>query len=114
MSAAPIHDITQRPWGTSRVIDSGDGFLVKRLTLKPNTRLLHHLHAKRSEHWIVISGTATVIHGTAELLLSPDQTIFIPAGLPHRLQNLSTDEVTVIEIQHGSLDDQDITMLPEA
>jgi len=113
MSTTPIPDATLRPWGTSRIIDSGEGFVVKRLTLKPGTRLLHHLHNKRNEHWIVISGAATAIHGTARLVLSPDQTIFIPAGLPHRLQNLSTGEVTIIEIQRGIIDEEDITIVAE-
>jgi len=113
MSTTFMPDATLRPWGTSRIIDSGDGFVVKRLTLKPNTRLSHHLHNKRNEHWVVISGTATVVYGTARLLLSSDQTLFIPAGLPHRLQSLSTGEVTIIEIQRGILDEQDIAILPE-
>lgn len=114
MASTPIPDGTLRPWGTSRVIDSGEGFVVKRLTLKPNTHLLHHFHNKRNEHWIVISGTATVIRGAAELFLSSNQTVFIPAGVAHRLQNLSGSEVTIIEIQQGILDDQDIMMVPEA
>ena len=96
-----VHRTVQRPWGTYTILDEGDTFKVKRIVVKPGGTLSLQMHHRRSEHWTVVSGRATVINGDETLHLGPNQSTFIPVGNKHRLQNQGLEEVVLIEVQCG-------------
>ena len=97
-----IHRRVYRPWGYYESIDSGERFQVKRLMVNPGARLSLQLHRKRAEHWVVVSGEATVTRGDEELQLAANQSTYIPTGMRHRLENAGTEPLYVIEVQSGS------------
>ncbi len=96
-----IHRTVQRPWGTYTILDEGDSFKAKRIVVKPGGVLSLQMHHKRSEHWTVVSGIATVINGDEALTLHPNQSTYIPVGNKHRLQNEGSEDVVLIEVQCG-------------
>ena len=91
-----------RPWGSFAVIDEHPGYKVKRLSVLPGKRLSSQMHHHRAEHWVVVGGTALVTVNGIETILEINQSIFIPAQSQHRLENASTDELILIEVQVGS------------
>lgn len=97
-----IHRTVQRPWGTYTILDEGDSFKAKRIVVKPGGVLSLQMHHKRSEHWTVVSGIATVINGDDVLTLHPNQSTYIPVGNKHRLQNEGSEDVVLIEVQCGN------------
>jgi mannose-1-phosphate guanylyltransferase/mannose-6-phosphate isomerase len=97
-----IHRTVQRPWGTYTILDEGDSFKAKRIVVKPGGVLSLQMHYKRSEHWTVVSGIATVINGDEVLTLHPNQSTYIPVGNKHRLQNEGSEDVVLIEVQCGN------------
>jgi mannose-1-phosphate guanylyltransferase/mannose-6-phosphate isomerase len=99
--AHKTHRTVHRPWGTYTVLGEGDGFKVKRIEVKPGASLSLQMHQHRSEHWVVVSGTATVFNGEQEICLQPNQSTYIPAGNKHRLINPGTTCCTMIEVQSG-------------
>jgi mannose-6-phosphate isomerase len=90
-----------RPWGSFHVLEEHTGFKVKRLSVLPTGRLSLQSHKHRSEHWTVVNGTATVTVDATVLVLTRGQSIDIPLGAKHRLENLGTDQVEIIEVQFG-------------
>ena len=103
------HRRVERPWGSFDRLDSGEGYQVKRLSVKPGEALSLQVHRHRFEHWVVVRGTAKVTRGEEELLLSENQSIDIPVGTAHRLENPGRALLEVIEVQAGSdLDEDDI------
>lgn len=100
-AAHKTHTTVQRPWGTYTILDEGDTFKAKRIVVKPGGVLSLQMHHKRSEHWTVVSGIATVINGEQTLTLEPNQSTYIPVGNKHRLQNLGSVDVVLIEVQCG-------------
>jgi mannose-6-phosphate isomerase len=90
-----------RPWGAFYVLDEQPGFKVKRLTVNPAGRLSLQSHKHRYEHWTVVNGAATVTVDDAVLTLTRGQSIDIPFGSKHRLENLGTEQVDIIEVQFG-------------
>ena len=98
-----------RPWGTWEVVDCGQGFCVKQINVKPQGILSLQLHHFRAEHWIIVSGTATVTLGNLELTKNAGENIYIPVETKHRIQNNSNETLTFIEVQVGeNLDENDI------
>lgn len=97
-----FHRCVHRPWGTFEGMDQGDRFQVKRLSVKPGATLSLQMHHFRAEHWIVVSGTARVICGDKEFLLSENQSTYIPIGMRHRLENPGSIPLEIIEVQSGS------------
>ncbi|MCC6206717.1 MAG: mannose-1-phosphate guanylyltransferase/mannose-6-phosphate isomerase [Gammaproteobacteria bacterium] len=97
-----IHRRVHRPWGSYEGIDKGQRFQVKRITVKPGASLSLQMHHHRAEHWIVVSGTARVVSGDKEFLLSENQSTYIPIGVTHRLENPGTLPLELIEVQSGS------------
>jgi mannose-6-phosphate isomerase len=93
------HEI--RPWGAFYVLDEKPGFKVKRISVTPAGRLSLQSHKHRSEHWTVVKGSATVTVDQQVLTLSRGQSIDIPLGAKHRLENHGTDLVEIIEVQFG-------------
>lgn len=99
---ATWHRKVYRPWGAYDSIDKGERFQVKRITVKPGGTLSLQMHHHRAEHWIVVSGTAEVTRGDEVILLSENQSTYIPLGVTHRLRNPGKLPLELIEVQSGS------------
>jgi mannose-1-phosphate guanylyltransferase/mannose-6-phosphate isomerase len=97
-----VHRQVHRPWGWYDSIDSGPRFQVKRIMVKPGASLSLQKHHHRAEHWIVVTGTAEVTNGDQVLLLSENQSTYIPLGQVHRLANPGKVPLEIIEVQSGS------------
>mgnify|MGYP000112002804 CR=1 FL=1 len=96
------HREVYRPWGVYDSIDSGKRYQVKRITVKPGAKLSVQMHHHRAEHWIVVSGTAKVTIGHQEKLISENQSVYIPIGETHSLENPGRIPLELIEVQSGS------------
>jgi mannose-1-phosphate guanylyltransferase / mannose-6-phosphate isomerase len=108
------HPRVYRPWGNYKTMDKDDGFQVKRLTVNPRQRLSLQKHKHRTEHWTVVSGTARVTVDSDTFDLLENNTVLIPAGAVHRLENTTSDPLVVIEVQYGSyLGEDDIERLED-
>ncbi|MCC7634069.1 mannose-1-phosphate guanylyltransferase/mannose-6-phosphate isomerase [Stenotrophomonas rhizophila] len=99
---ATWHRKVYRPWGAYDSIDHGERFQVKRITVKPGATLSLQMHHHRAEHWIVVSGTAEVTRGEEVILLTENQSTYIPLGVTHRLKNPGKLPLELIEVQSGS------------
>jgi len=97
-----LHREVYRPWGKYDSIDSGERYQVKRITVKPGAKLSVQMHHHRAEHWIVVSGTASVSNGNKSFLLVENESTYIPVGVVHALENLGKDNLELIEVQSGS------------
>ena len=97
-----LHRQVHRPWGWYDSIDSGSRFQVKRIMVKPGASLSLQMHHHRAEHWIVVSGTAEVTNGDQVILLTENQSTYIPLGTTHRLRNPGKVPLEIIEVQSGS------------
>jgi mannose-1-phosphate guanylyltransferase/mannose-6-phosphate isomerase len=95
------HREVRRPWGSYRQIDKGEGFQVKRITVKPGEKLSLQMHHQRAEHWVVVTGTARVTLDEKEFLLGENESTFIPIGTKHRLENPGKEALELIEVQCG-------------
>ena len=92
-----------RPWGNYTVLaDDASDYKVKQIVVEPGRRLSYQTHKKRAEHWIVISGEATVVLDGRELTVGPGQTVEIPIGAAHRCENHGTSRVVFVEVQTGT------------
>ena len=96
------HRRVPRPWGSYESIDAGDRFQVKRIIVAPGAQLSLQMHHHRAEHWIVVKGTALVTNGDAEIILTENQSTYIPLGTPHRLKNPGRIPLELIEVQSGA------------
>lgn len=96
------HREVHRPWGKYDSIDNGGRFQVKRITVKPGAKLSIQMHYHRAEHWIVVSGTAKVRNGDKEILLTENQSTYIPVGAIHSLENPGKVPLELIEVQSGT------------
>lgn len=96
------HREMYRPWGKYDSIDHGERFQVKRITVKPGEKLSIQMHHHRAEHWIVVKGTAKVTNGERELLVTENQSTYIPLGVVHALENPGKVPLELIEVQSGS------------
>ncbi len=96
-----LHRKVHRPWGWYDSIDSGPRFQVKRILVKPGASLSLQMHHHRAEHWIVVQGTAEVTCGEETVILSENESTFIPLGVKHRLANPGKIALEIIEIQSG-------------
>jgi len=90
-----------RPWGSYQDIDSGPRFRVKRIIVRPGGQLSLQRHKFRAEHWVVVRGEAKVTRGNNSMTLGPDQSVYIPIGEVHRLENKSDQALHIIEVQTG-------------
>jgi mannose-1-phosphate guanylyltransferase/mannose-6-phosphate isomerase len=91
-----------RPWGTYRALHNGHRVQVKHIMVRPGAKLSLQMHHHRAEHWVVVQGTAKIVRGNEELILSEDQSTYIPLGTAHRLENPGKIPLHVIEVQSGS------------
>ena len=111
---ADNHRKVHRPWGYYDSIDNGPRFQVKRIVVKPGASLSLQKHHHRAEHWIVVSGTAKVTRGEEIIMLSENQSTYIPLGTVHRLENPGVIDLEMIEVQSGSyLGEDDIVRLED-
>jgi mannose-1-phosphate guanylyltransferase/mannose-6-phosphate isomerase len=111
---AQHHRRVARPWGAYDSIDAGERFQVKRIVVKPGASLSLQKHHHRAEHWIVVRGTAQVTNGEETLLLTENQSTYIPVGQVHRLANPGKVPLEIIEVQSGAyLGEDDIVRLQD-
>lgn len=109
-------DHDSRPWGTWEVLDSGENFCVKKITVKPDAILSLQMHNFRAEHWIIVDGEAMVVLGEDTLYRHEDEAVYIPVKTKHRIKNTSQQvPLTFIEIQTGdNLDEADIVRFEDS
>ncbi|MET3799134.1 mannose-1-phosphate guanylyltransferase/mannose-6-phosphate isomerase [Pseudomonas sp. PvP046] len=96
-----LHRTVTRPWGTYTVLEEGKRFKIKRIVVRPQASLSLQMHHHRSEHWIVVSGMATVTNGEREFMLDTNESTFIKPGHTHRLVNPGVIDLVMIEVQSG-------------
>ena len=107
-------EFDERPWGNYLVLDEGAGYKVKRIVVYPGRRLSLQRHRRRQEHWTVITGIARVTCGEAVFDLDAAQSVDIPLGFLHRLENPGTEPLVIIEVQHGDyLGEDDIERISD-
>lgn len=99
---AELHPRVLRPWGSYESIAEGERFQVKRIVVKPGEKLSLQMHHHRAEHWIVVRGTARVTCGDEEKLVTENQSVYIPLGTKHRLDNPGQLPLELIEVQSGA------------
>jgi mannose-1-phosphate guanylyltransferase/mannose-1-phosphate guanylyltransferase/mannose-6-phosphate isomerase len=104
----------QRPWGYYQSIHAGERFQVKRITVNPGAKLSLQKHFHRAEHWVVVNGTAIVTRDDEEILLRENESVFVPLGCMHRLENPGKVPLNLIEIQSGAyLGEDDIVRMQD-
>jgi len=109
---SPLFD--RRPWGSFTVLDEGRGYKVKRIEVLAGKRLSYQRHARRAEHWMVVAGAARVTLDGGDIVVGCGETVDIPVGAAHRIENPGTDTLVFIEIQRGDyLGEDDITRLED-
>lgn len=107
---SPLPDVPQtvsRPWGTYSVLDDNERYKIKRIVVKPGKRLSLQKHLHRSEHWVVVSGTATCTVGEKTFYVRPNESTYIPMGEVHRLQNEGKLPLVIVEVQVGEYTGED-------
>lgn len=108
------HIRVHRPWGWYETVDAGPKFQVKRICVNPGAKLSLQYHDHRAEHWVVVSGTARIVHGDREMVLEENQSTYIPIGVRHRLENGGDEPLHIIEVQSGDyLGEDDIVRLDD-
>jgi mannose-1-phosphate guanylyltransferase / mannose-6-phosphate isomerase len=111
---ATEHLRTHRPWGWYQTMDRGDGFRVKRISVKPGAKLSLQRHRHRAEHWVVVRGTVEVTVGNSVKTLHENESIYIPMQEIHRLANPGTEPIEIIEVQTGGyLEEDDIERIED-
>lgn len=114
MELTEVHSTVHRPWGTYTVLEDNDNFKIKRIVVKPGKRLSLQKHMHRSEHWTVVSGTATVRVGEREMTICRNESTYISIGEVHRLGNDGKIDLAIIETQVGEyLGEDDIIRLSD-
>ena len=96
-----------RPWGDWMVLDCGPGYVVKRIRVAPSGRLSLQRHQHRGEQWTVVSGVARVTVGENAFDVHPGQSVEVPKGAIHRMENHEAGDMVLIEVQHGALLSED-------
>lgn len=91
-----------RPWGSWEVLDEGAGYKVKRIVVTPGQRLSYQTHEHRAELWTIVAGTATCVIDGAEVTASPGECVRVELGQPHRITNMGTDVLVIVEVQLGA------------
>ena len=102
-----LHKTVARPWGTYTVLEEGPGFKMKRIEVKPGGSLSLQLHHRRSEHWVVVRGTAHVTCGERVYDVPQGESTFVPVGTRHRLENRGTETLAIIEVACGDYIEED-------
>lgn len=96
-------ETSERPWGTYTVLADEDDHKVKRIEVRPGSRLSYQQHSRRAEHWFFVAGSGTVVLDGVDITVEAGSAVDIPLETPHRIENPSEDETLVfIEVQHGT------------
>jgi mannose-1-phosphate guanylyltransferase/mannose-6-phosphate isomerase len=98
---ADEHVTTYRPWGSYTVLEEGPRYKIKRIAVNPQERLSLQMHQRRSEHWVVVKGTAKVTIGDREISIHENESAYVPKSTLHRLENPCKDFLEIIEVQNG-------------
>jgi len=101
-SEADLHRKVYRPWGHYDSVDNGERHQTKRILVKPGAKLSLQKHHHRAEHWIIVKGTALVTKGDQQILLAENESIYIPLGTVHCLENPGVIPLEMVEVQSGS------------
>ncbi len=102
------------PWGTVTLLENGNNYRINRITVKPGHHISAQMHYHRSEHWVVVAGTAKVVFNGEGKLLLPKQSTYVPMNTRHRVENPGVVPLVMIEIQNGEyLGDDDIIRFPD-
>ena len=107
MAATDDAVYAERPWGSWQVLDTGRGYKVKRIEVTPGHRLSYQTHARRSEHWLVVSGVATCVVDGETVVAGPGEHVDVPVGAAHRMCNEGHVLLVVIETQRGEYTEED-------
>ncbi len=103
------HRTVYRPWGNYTILEDGDRYKIKRILINPGAKLSHQMHHHRSEHWVVVAGTARVTNGEQVYDVHSNESTYIPVSTKHRLENPGKISVQIIEVQNGEyLEEDDI------
>jgi len=102
MSAMSAREHDDRPWGSYDVLDDRDDHKVKRIVVAPGMRLSYQRHAKRAEHWFVVSGNGHVTLDGRIVEVGPGDAVDVGLGVAHRIHNVGDDPLVFIEVQHGT------------
>jgi mannose-6-phosphate isomerase-like protein (cupin superfamily) len=109
-----IGEMDTRPWGSWQVLDEGEGYKVKRITVTPGSRLSYQTHEHRAEHWVVASGRATCVIAGETVVAEVGQCLDIEIGVPHRIGNADDAELVIVEVMRGAyLGEDDIVRLED-
>ena len=102
MRGAEPREHDERPWGSYTVLDDGaSDHKVKRIVVRPGKRLSYQRHARRSEHWFVVSGRGRVTLDGVSLEVGPGDSVDVPMGTPHRIEGVGDADLVFVEVQHG-------------
>lgn len=101
------HVTVKRPWGSYTVLEVGSRYKIKRIVVKPGAKLSHQLHHHRSEHWVVVAGTARVMVGEQTYNVHPNESTYVPISAKHRLENPGKVPLHLIEVQNGDYIEED-------
>ncbi|HKV40164.1 MAG TPA: phosphomannose isomerase type II C-terminal cupin domain [Blastocatellia bacterium] len=111
-TVSPKYD--ERPWGSFTVLDEADGYKVKRINVLPRKRLSYQKHSQRLEHWMVVRGKGLVTLDGRQITVGTGETVDVPAGAAHRIENPYEEELIFIEVQRGAyLGEDDIVRLED-
>jgi len=109
-----LREFDRRPWGSYTVLEEASTFKVKRIEVLPHKRLSYQRHSQRAEHWFVVAGTAKVTLDDEEITVRAGESIDIPIGAAHRVENPGDENLIFIEVQRGSyLGEDDIVRLQD-
>ena len=109
-----MREFDRRPWGSYTVLEEAPSFKVKRIEVLPGKRLSYQKHSQRAEHWFVVEGTAKVTLDGNEITISTGESIDIPVGAAHRVENPGNEDLIFIEVQRGTyLGEDDIVRLQD-
>jgi mannose-1-phosphate guanylyltransferase/mannose-6-phosphate isomerase len=106
---ASEHLTTYRPWGSYTVLEQGPKYKIKRVVVNPGEKISLQKHSHRSEHWVIVRGTAKIVIGNEEILVHENESAYVPKSTLHRLENEGEIPVEIIEVQNGEyLEEDDI------
>jgi mannose-6-phosphate isomerase len=109
-----VREFDRRPWGSYEVLEEAPTFKVKRIEVLPRKRLSYQKHSQRAEHWFVVAGTAKVTLDGNDISVHTGESIDIPVGSAHRVENPGDEDLIFIEVQRGSyLGEDDIVRLED-
>lgn len=117
LEMSPLETTATRepPWGRVALLEEGNRYRINRIELKPGHHITTQMHYHRSEHWIVVSGTAKVICDGKETTLLQKQSTYVPMGTPHRVENPGVIPLVMIEVQNGEyLGEDDIVRFEDS